>query len=133
LLEQDNPKAMARTRFTTTLFAALKAAIANFKGRALSASRSAGRRRRVISAPPVCLDLRHSFEGVIRSFASGRKRERRSAISLKAITDCPEVLALSLRMRLDPECERRSLIGHDREYRAGNASQRRGGRAGALV
>jgi hypothetical protein len=73
LLEQDNPKAMARTRFTTTLFAALKAAITNFKGRARSASHSAGRRRRVMSAPPMCLDFRHSFEGIIPGFASGRK------------------------------------------------------------
>jgi hypothetical protein len=80
-------------------------------------------------APPMCLDLRHSFEGIILGFASGRKRERRSTISLKAITDCPEVSALSLRMRLDPERERRSLIGHDWEYGAGNASHRRGGRA----
>jgi hypothetical protein len=69
-------------------------------------------------APPMCLDLRHSFEGIILGFASGRKRERRSTISLKAITDCPQVSALSLRVRLDPDRERRSLIGHDWEYGA---------------
>jgi hypothetical protein len=83
--------------------------------RSSSASR---RKRRVTLAPPMCLHLRHSFEGIILGFASGRKRLWRSTIRLRAITDRPEVSVLSLRVRLDPERERRSLIGHDWQYGA---------------
>ncbi len=94
-------------------------------GAPFSTSRSSRRRRRVMLAPPMCLDLRYSFEGIILGFASGSKRCWRSTISLKAMTDCPEVSALSLGVRLDPDRERRSLIGYDWEYRAGNAGNRR--------
>jgi hypothetical protein len=83
-----------------------------------SASRPSRRKRRVTLAPPMCLHLRHSFEGIILGFASGRKRLWRSTIRLRAITDRPEVSVLSLRVRLDPERERRSLIGHDWQYGA---------------
>jgi hypothetical protein len=69
----------------------------------------------------MCLDLRHSFEGIILGFASSRKRFWRSTISLKAITDRPEVSALSLRVRLEPERER-SLIGHDYNMGCGGSS-----------
>jgi hypothetical protein len=37
---------------------------------------------------------------------------------LKAITDRPDVSALSLRVRLNPEREQRSLLGHDWRYGA---------------
>jgi hypothetical protein len=83
-----------------------------------SAARPSRRERRVTLAPPMCLHLRHSFEGIILGFASGRKRLWRSTIRLRAITDRPEVLAWSPRVRLDPERERRSLIGHDWQYGA---------------
>jgi hypothetical protein len=83
-----------------------------------SAARPSRRERRVTLAPPMCLHLRHSFEGIILGFASGRKRLWRSTIRLRAITDRPEVSVLSLRVRLDPECERRSLISHDWRYGA---------------
>src|ERR1700722_8174114 len=86
--------------------------------RPFSASRPSRRKRRVTLAPPMCLHLRHSFEGIILGFASGRKRLWRSTIRLRAITDRPEVLAWSPRVRLDPERERRSLIGHDWRYGA---------------
>jgi hypothetical protein len=75
-----------------------------------SASRRARRKRRVTLSPPMFLHLRHSFEGIILGFASGRKRLWRSTIRLRAITDRPEVSVLSPRVRLDPERERRSLI-----------------------
>ena len=88
--------------------------------RSSSASR---RKRRVTLAPPMCLHLRHSFEGIILGFASGRKRLWRSTIRLKAITDRPEVSALSLWVRLEPERERRSLIGHDCNMGRGSSAQ----------
>ena len=43
-------------------------------GAPFSASRPSRRRRRVMLAPPMCLDLRYSFEGIILGFASGSKR-----------------------------------------------------------
>jgi hypothetical protein len=64
------------------------------------------------------LHLRHSFEGIILGFACGRKRLWRSTVRLKAITDRPDVSALSLRVRLNPEREQRSLLGHDWRYGA---------------
>src|SRR5271154_3726079 len=64
------------------------------------------------------LYLRHSFEGVILGFAPSRKRLWRSTVRLKAIADRPEVSALSLRVRLDPDREQTSLIGHDWRYGA---------------
>ena len=75
---------------------------------------SAVPRRCITPGPPMCLDLRHSFDDVIHSFASGRKRYRRSTVNLKAITNRPEVSAWSQRVRLDPECERGGLLTHDR-------------------
>jgi hypothetical protein len=70
------------------------------------------------------LHLRHSFEGIVLGFAPGRKRLWRSTIRLKAITDRPEVSALSLRVCLDPERERRSLIGHDWQYGAWQSAKK---------
>jgi hypothetical protein len=75
---------------------------------------SAVPRRCITLGPPMCLDLRHSFDGVIHSFASGRKRYRRSTVNLKAMTNRPEVSAWSQRVRLDPERERGGLLTHDR-------------------
>jgi|ERR1700722_14861762 hypothetical protein len=85
---------------------------------ASSASRPALRERRITLAPPMRLHLRHSFEGIILGFACGRKRLWRSTVRLKAITDRPDVSALSLRVRLNPEREQRNLLGHDWRYGA---------------
>jgi hypothetical protein len=79
--------------------------------------------RRVTLAPPMCLHRRYSFEGIILGFAPGRKRYRRSTISLKATTDRPAVLAWSQRVCLDPERERRGFICHDCDMRRARSAQ----------